>query len=98
LPQGLPKKIEFHLLLANLALQLANAFACGRYILHPHRLRLRGKLDRPWDLPRATSRPQRFSSAAAEMRAPPVQMTVRNPKRAGEFSCALPRDHPLDRR
>jgi hypothetical protein len=79
LPQGLPKKIQFHLLLADLALQLGDAFARGRNILHPPGLRLRGKLGRPWDLPRATRRPQRFSSAAAEMRAPLVQMTARNP-------------------
>jgi hypothetical protein len=32
------------------------------------------------------------------MHAPLVQMTSRNPKLAGEISCALPRDHPLDRR
>jgi hypothetical protein len=53
----LPKKIEFHLLLADLALKLAEAFACDRYILHPLRLHLRRKLDSPWDLPRATRRP-----------------------------------------
>jgi hypothetical protein len=41
LPQGLPKKIEFYLLLADLALQIDNAFARGRNILHPHGLRRR---------------------------------------------------------
>jgi hypothetical protein len=98
LPQGLPKKIEFHFLLADLALQRCDAFARRRSILHPRRLRLRGKLDSPWDLPRATRRPQRFNSAAAEMRTPLVQMTARNLKLAGQLSCPLPRDYPLDRR
>jgi hypothetical protein len=70
LPQGLLKKIEFDLLLTDLALELDDAFARGRDILHPRGLRLRAKLDRPWGLPRATSRSQRFSSTAAEMPVP----------------------------
>ena len=98
LPQGLPKKIELHLLLPDLALQLCDAFARARYIPHLHGLRLRRKLTSPGDLPRATRRPQRLSSAAAEMSAPLEHMTGRNPKLAGERGCALPRDHPLNRR
>src|ERR1700704_5925916 len=76
LPQGLPKKIELHLLLPDLALQLCDAFARARYIPHLHGLRLRRKLDSPGDLPRATRRPQRLSSAAAEMSAPLEQQRV----------------------
>jgi hypothetical protein len=38
LPQGLPKKIQFHLLLADLALQVADALASRLEILHSHRL------------------------------------------------------------
>jgi hypothetical protein len=57
LPQGLPKKIEFHLLLADLALQRGDAVARSRDILHLPGLHLRRKLDSPWDLPRATGRP-----------------------------------------
>jgi hypothetical protein len=97
LPQGLPKKIQFHLLLADLALQLTDAFARGRNIPHPHGRGHSVQLDRSWDLPWTTSRPQRFRSAAAELHAPPIQMTGRNLKFSGQLGCALPRDHPLDR-
>jgi hypothetical protein len=79
LPQGLLKKIEFYLLLADLALELDDAFARGGDILHPRGPRLRAKLDRPWDLPRATGWPQRFSSTATVMPVPFAQMTSRNP-------------------
>jgi hypothetical protein len=66
LPQGLPKKIQFNLLLADLALQLADALARRRKIL------ARLKIEHPHSLPRATGRPQRLRSAAAEMNAPVV--------------------------
>jgi hypothetical protein len=51
LPQGLPKKIQFQLLLADLAFQLAHALARARKIIH------RRQLGCPKILPRATGRP-----------------------------------------
>jgi hypothetical protein len=64
LPQGLPKKIQFHLLLADLALQLANPLASGRKIL------ARLKIEHPKSLARSTGRPQRFRAALPEVLAP----------------------------
>jgi len=64
LPQGLPKKIQFNLLLADLALQLADALASRRKI--PARL----KIERPKSLAGSTGRPQCVRSATPEMLAP----------------------------
>jgi hypothetical protein len=51
LPQGLPKKIKFKLLLADLAFQLADAPASSR------KIRRRLQLGSPKTLPRATGGP-----------------------------------------
>jgi hypothetical protein len=64
LPQGLPKKIQFNLLLADLALQLADPLARRRKILG------RLKIERPKSLARPTGRPQSLRSATPEMHAP----------------------------
>jgi hypothetical protein len=92
LPQGLPKKIEFNLLLADLAFQLADVLARGRKILAWR------KVGRPKALARPTRRPQRLRSAPPKMPAPLVQMPARNPKLPGECSGALPGYQPLGRR
>jgi hypothetical protein len=62
--QGLLKKIQFNLLLADLAFQLADALARRRKILG------RLKIERPKCLARPTGRPQRLHAATAEMNAP----------------------------
>jgi hypothetical protein len=64
LPQGLLKKIQFNLLLADLALQFADALARRRKILG------RLKIGRSKPLTRATGRSQRFRPATPEMNAP----------------------------
>jgi hypothetical protein len=64
LPQGLLKKIQFNLLLADLALQLADALARRRKILG------RLKIERSKSLARSTGRSQGLRSATAEMNAP----------------------------
>jgi hypothetical protein len=51
LPQGLPKKIQFNLLLTDLAFQIANALARRR------KVRGRRNLARPKILARSTRRP-----------------------------------------
>jgi hypothetical protein len=78
LPQGLPKKIEFQLLLADLAFQIADALASRRKILHSLRLGRRISLRRAKELARPAGRPQRVRSATAKMPAPLVQMTRRD--------------------
>jgi hypothetical protein len=81
------KKIEFNLLLADLALQLADALA------RPHKI-LRLEIGRSKSLARPTGRPQRLRSTPAEMSAPLVKKAGRNPELAGQRSHALPRHHP----
>src|SRR5882757_3244595 len=98
LPQGLPKKIELHLLLPDLALQLCDAFARARYIPHLHGLRLRRKLTSPGDLPRATRRQTSLSAPADETRDPLEITTDSNPKRERERVDAVPRDNQYNRR
>jgi hypothetical protein len=66
LPQGSPKKIQFHLLLADLALQVADAPTRRREIL------VRLKVENPEALARTTGRPQRLRSPSPEMLAPLV--------------------------
>jgi hypothetical protein len=74
LPQGLPKKIKLHLLLADLALQRVNALARRRKVL------ARLKIEHPKALARPTRRPQRRDASAAEIPAPLVQVPARNLK------------------
>jgi hypothetical protein len=92
LPQGLPKKIQFNLLPADLALQLADALAGRRKIL------ARFKLEHPKSLARPTGRPQRLRTPAAEMPTPAIQIPLPNPELAGQRGYALSRQHPLHRR
>jgi hypothetical protein len=90
LPQGLPKKIQFQLLLPDLALQITNALAGRRKIRNPHGFRHR--------LGGPTCRPQGLSSATAEMHAPLIQMGGRHPEFAGQGNRTLPSHHSLNRR
>jgi hypothetical protein len=91
LPQGLPKKIQFQLLTADLALQITNALARCRKISRTI------ELDR--HLAGPTRRPQPLSAAAAEMHAPFVELVRAHPKFARQRSTTLPIiDHPLHRR
>src|SRR5205807_9035671 len=87
-PQGLLKKIELHLLLADLALQLDDALA------RPHKI-LRLEIGRSKSLARSTGQPQRLRSTPAEMSALLVKKAGRNPELARQRSHALPRYHPL---
>jgi hypothetical protein len=82
------KKIEFHLLLADLALQLADARA------RPHQI-LGLEIGRSKSLARSTGRPQRIRATPAEMSAPLVKKAGRSPELAGQRSHACPRYHPL---
>jgi hypothetical protein len=91
LPQGLPKKIQFQLLLADLALQITNALARRR------KVRRRIELDR--HLAGTARRPQPLSAATAEMHAPLVKLVRAHPKLDGQRSTTLPIfHHPLHRR
>jgi hypothetical protein len=62
LPQGLLKKIQFNLLLPDLAFQLGNVFAGRIKILHPPDLRERVQPD-PGRLAWPSSPPQTLSPA-----------------------------------
>jgi hypothetical protein len=66
LPQGLLKKIQFNLLLADLALQFADALARRRKILG------RLKIEHSRALSRSTGGPQGLRSTTPEMNAPSV--------------------------
>jgi hypothetical protein len=66
LPQGSLKKIEFQLLLADLAFKLADALARRRQIL------ARFEVENPGALARPARRPQCFHPATTEMRSPIV--------------------------
>jgi len=66
LPQGLLKKIQFNLLLAHLALQLADTLARRRKILG------RLEIEHSHALSRPTGRPQGLRPATPEMIAPSV--------------------------
>jgi hypothetical protein len=91
LPQGLPKKIQFQLLLPDLALQITNALARGRNI------RLGIELYR--HLPRPARRPQPLRAATTEMHAPFVELVRPNPQLAGKRHTTLPVIyHPFHRR
>src|SRR5262249_36839937 len=92
LPQGLLKKIQFDLLLADLAFQLGNPFARRRKVLG------RLKIEHPKSLAGSTGRPQRLRPAVPEVPPPLVQMPRRNPKLPGERRSTLPSHHPFDRR
>jgi hypothetical protein len=72
----LPKKIQFNLLLANLALQLADALA------RRHKILAWLSVEHPKSLAWPAGRPQRLRSAAAEMPAPSIQMPLQNPELA----------------
>jgi hypothetical protein len=92
LPQGLPKKIQFHLLLADLALQIANAPARRRNSLNPTRRRTISHLAGP------TRRPQSLNATPPEMHAPLVELVRTHPKFDRQRFTTLPTQHPLHRR
>jgi hypothetical protein len=73
LSQGLPKKIEFYLLLADLALQLADALA------RRHKVIRALKIENPKALARAACRPQRLRSPRPIMPAPSVKVSPPDP-------------------
>jgi hypothetical protein len=92
MPQGLLKKIEFTLLLADLAFELGNALAGGRKI--PARLKIKNSKSPA----RTTRRPQRLSSAMAKVRTPLMQMPSPKPQFARNRRRAFPTQNPLHRR
>jgi hypothetical protein len=92
LPQGLPKKIQFHLLLADLAFQRADPFARRRKVV------ARLSIEHPKTLARSTRRPQRLNPTPAVMPQPPVQLAGPNLQLARKPRCRLSRHHPLYRR
>jgi hypothetical protein len=93
LPQGLPKKIELQLLLADLALKLLDTLA-RRCKIAPHRL----KVANPKALVRPVGRPQRFRPTPPEVLAPFIKMPGRHPKLTAQLRRALPGHHPLHNR
>jgi hypothetical protein len=92
LPQGSPKKIEFNLLPADLALQLADALARACKI--PRRL----EIEHAKPLARPTRRPQRLCATPAKVLAPLVQIPARDLELACHSRDALPRQHSSYRR
>jgi hypothetical protein len=82
LPQGLPKKIQFHLLLADLALQFGNAPA-GRleFRTRPARRhrRRRAARSRRACLARSTATAQSLRTARKEAITPSVQILAGKP-------------------
>jgi hypothetical protein len=72
LPQGLPKKIQFYLLLADLAFQLLDPPPRRRQIL------ARFQLQHPKALMRTARRPQRFHATLPEVMNPAVYTPARN--------------------
>src|SRR5262249_34181711 len=84
--------IQFQLLLADLALQLADPLARRRNILARLNIKPAKTLARP------AGRPQRVRTTAAEVLAPLVQMPRRYSKLVGQCGHTLPRSNPLHRR
>src|SRR5262249_44666635 len=82
----------FQLLLADLALQLADPLARRRNILARLNIKPAKTLARP------AGRPQRVRTTAAEVLAPLVQMPRRYSKLVGQCAHTLPRSTPLHRR
>jgi hypothetical protein len=73
LPQGFAKKIELHLLLANLALKLTDALARRRQIIGGL------KIEHPGALAWPARRPQCLYPTSTVMPAPLVQLPARYP-------------------
>jgi hypothetical protein len=69
-PQGLSKKIEFQLLLADLAFQLGDPITSRSEIFQPNRRRWSVRSHRPAQLVRPTRPPQSLRPVSAEMRTP----------------------------
>jgi hypothetical protein len=83
LPQGLPKKIQFQLLLPDLALKLGNPLPRRLIIRHRQRrcrrcLASHGRSARPPSAPQHTFPP--------ELQPPLVQFKGSSPDRVGDFS------------
>jgi hypothetical protein len=79
LPQGSSKKIEFNLLLADLAFQLGYPIASRSNIFHPYRMHRSVYLCRPSQLARPTRSPQSLRPISSEMGTPLRQVTTSNP-------------------
>src|SRR6202158_4469702 len=101
LPQGLPKKIQINLLLADLALLLGNARA-GRLKFRgrPFRRRLRGLAARSrsgrFCLARPPATAQSLRTARQEAIAPNVQILAHKLQFAPQGAHILARQHPAD--
>src|SRR4029077_19075984 len=94
LSQGLPKKIEFDLLPADLTFQLGNLLARRFYV---SRRLLRLRRDRII-LSRAPLAPQSFRAARPEARPPIVQILAQDLQLPRQRAYILPRHHPAHRR
>jgi hypothetical protein len=95
----LPKKIEFQLLLADLALQLGNAFArlqlAGRRPGRPHRRAAPSQIGR-LRLARSTATAQGFRTAGQETIPPHLQILARKLQLTRQGAHVLARQHPVD--
>jgi hypothetical protein len=72
LPQGLPKKIKFQLLPADLALKFADPLARRRKVVRAL------NIENPSSLTRTARRPQRIHSASSVMLTPTVNVALRH--------------------
>jgi hypothetical protein len=78
LSQGLPKKIEVHLLLTDLALKLGNTLAGRIELAQGCRGGLRWTRGRNRNLARSTDTSQRLGAAGAKVVAPKVEILAEN--------------------
>jgi hypothetical protein len=77
--QGLPKKIQLHLLLPDLPLQLGNAAARPRNVVLLRRRRPSRCQTRRLTLPRSTTRSQTIRAARPKVVSPLVEILTQNP-------------------
>src|SRR5205085_5401624 len=98
LPQGLPKKIQFNLLLTDLALQLGNTIARELKLRHRHvwYLRPNAPRTRPVGFARSATTAQCLGATRSEPSAPKVQILARNLHFARQGSHILARQHPAN--
>jgi hypothetical protein len=98
MPQGSSKKIEFDLLLADLAFEFRNPPLCRRKCARrrtigwPFRHRLKQSI-----LTRATTRAQRFRTAGTKPISPHVKILPQNLELACQRADILSRQHPANR-
>jgi hypothetical protein len=87
--QGLPKKIQLHLLLPDLPLQLGNAAARPSDVVLLWRRR--PSQARRLSLPRSTTQSQTIRTARPKVVSPLVEILTQNPKLARQSADVLPR-------